>query len=352
MVLLPMVKLAIIGTGNMAASHARAYSKIEDCKVTAACDIVEERAADFARKHGIPSIYTEVEALLAKEDCDAVVVVTPDPFHYSVTLQAIAAGKHVLCEKPLAVDYAEAAEMRDAAVEAGVINMVNFSYRNSSAIQMAAELAASGELGEIRHVHAHYLQSWLTQDSWGFWRTSPQWLWRLSKKHGSKGVLGDLGVHILDFASMPVGDYKSVHCKLKTFDKTEGNRVGEYDLDANDSAIITAEFSNGAIGSIHTTRWAYPYRNALKLDIYGDRASIKIDLDESYSELKINRILGRKPMDWEVLNCGETPNNFERFIAAVQSGKQDQPDFARGAQIQRVLDACEESDCSDKTVIL
>ncbi|MDQ8180047.1 Gfo/Idh/MocA family oxidoreductase [Pelagicoccus sp. SDUM812005] len=347
-----MVKLAVIGTGGMAHHQVESFGKIENCAVVAACDIDEKRVLDFAKKFAIPAVYTDVDRLLAEVECDAVSIVTPDAYHHPLALKAIAAGKHVLCEKPLALNAEDAWEMSKAAVAAGVINMVNFSYRNSSAIQMAAKLARRGELGTIRHVHAYYLQSWLAQDEWNFWETSPQWLWRLSTKAGSMGVLGDIGVHILDFAGLPVGGFESVHCKLKTFDKGDGNTMGGYELDANDSAIITAEFANGALGTIHTTRWAQPHINSLRLNVYGDKASIEIDLDESYSSLKISRILGRKAMDWETLDCGVTPTNFERFVAAVETGVQDQPDFARGAEIQSVLDACFESDRNDKTVVL
>jgi Predicted dehydrogenases and related proteins len=205
-------------------------------------------------------------------------------------------------------------------------------------------------LGTIRHVHAFYHQSWLVHDYWGDWRTKPAWLWRLSKKHGSHGALNDIGIHILDFASMPLGSIDSVHCRLKCFEKKEGASIGEYSFDANDSAIITAEFTNGALGTIHTTRWAYPHQNDLRLDLYGDEASVEIDLNASTDRLKINRILGRQAMEWETLHCGTTPNIWQRFIRAIQSGQPEQPDFARGAEIQAVLDACHESAERDQTI--
>ncbi|MBC2603481.1 Gfo/Idh/MocA family protein [Puniceicoccus vermicola] len=345
-----MIKLGILGTGGMALAHANAFNSIDGCKIVAACDIDSKRVNDFAAKHGIPEVYTDADEMLAQSDLDAVTIVTPDPFHHPLALKVIAAGKHILCEKPLALNHADALEMRDAAQKAGVINMVNFSYRNSSAIQKATELVAQGALGTIRHVHAYYHQSWLVHDYWGHWPTSPTWLWRLSKSHGSAGVINDIGIHILDFASMPLGSLASVHCRLKCFDKAEGNQIGEYKLDANDSAVITTEFTNGALGTIHTTRWAYPHKNSLRLDLYGDKASIEIDLNASSTELKINRILGRTAMEWETLDCGKTPTNFERFIKSIQTGVQDQPDFARGAEIQSVLDACHLSAENDKTI--
>jgi len=94
----------------------------------------------------------------------------------------------------------------------------------------------------------------------------------------------------------------------------------------------------------------YPHTNDLRLDLYGDKASIEIDLNASRDTLKINRILGRDAMEWETLHCGTTPTIYQRFIRSIETGEQDQPDFARGAEIQAVLDACHESDQTDKTI--
>ncbi len=175
-----MIKLAIVGTGGMAHSHAKAFSAIKGCKLVAACDVVRERAQAFADKHGIPEVYADVDEMLAQSKMDAVSVVTPDAAHAAISLKAIAQGKHVLCEKPLATHYGDAKEMADAARLAGVINIVNLSYRNASAIQKAHQLVQQGALGRIMHVEASYLQSWLSAKHWGDWHSSPAWLWRLS----------------------------------------------------------------------------------------------------------------------------------------------------------------------------
>jgi len=347
-----MIKLGIVGTGGMANNHARNFAKIDGVELVAGCDIDPVRVKDYCLRHGIPGVYTDAKTMLEEVELDAVSVVTSDPYHAPLSLLAIEAGKHVFCEKPLATSHADATAMRDAAQKAGVINMVNFSYRNSAALQYATQLVQEGALGTVRHVHAYYLQSWLAQDGWGYWKVKPNWLWRLSRKHGSKGALGDIGVHILDFASMPLGDIASVRCLLKTFEKEPGGKVGEYALDANDTALVTAEFANGAVGAIHTTRWAYPHANSLRLNLYGDKASVEIDLDRSYDELRINRILGRKAMEWETLKCPPTPTNMERFVESVKTGVNDQPDFARGAAIQEALDACETSHAQDATIRL
>jgi predicted dehydrogenase len=345
-----VIKLAIVGTGGMAHTHAKAFSAIRACKLVAACDVIPERAEAFVDKHGIPEVYADVDEMLAQSKMDAVSVVTPDAAHAAISLKAIAQGKHVLCEKPLATCYGDAKEMADAAQRAGVINMVNLSYRNASAIQKAHQLVQQGALGRIMHVEASYLQSWLSAKHWGDWRSSPAWLWRLSTQHGSRGVLGDIGVHILDFATFAAGDIQSVNCRLKTFPKAQDDRVDDYVLDANDSAVITVELTNGAIGTIHTTRWATGHSNSLRLRVYGDKGALVVDLDQAWDTLQICRGRAVDKVEWKTLRCGQTPNIYQRFIKSIRTGCNDQPDFARGAAVQKMLDACFESDQTGKTL--
>jgi predicted dehydrogenase len=347
-----MIKLALVGTGGMAHAHANAFQKIRGVKLVAACDVDETRVKEFAAKFGIPKTYTSLDALLAESGVDAVANVTPDAHHAPVSLKVIAAGKHILCEKPLATNYDDARKMAAAAKRKGVIHMVNFSYRNSSALQKAAELVQKGALGEIRHVEAHYLQSWLSSSVWGEWSTTPAWLWRLSTAHGSKGVLGDIGVHILDMASFPVGPMSSLRCKLKTFPKAKGNRIGDYTLDANDSALIHVEFANGALGSITTTRYGTGHQNSLQLSVHGTEGALRIDLDKSYTQLETCIGKDRHSAAWKTLECKATPNMYERFVKSIRSGVNDQPDFHRGAEIQKALDACVLSDDEDISVSL
>ena len=157
--------------------------------------------------------------------------------------------------------------MHEAAKKADCINMVNFSYRNSSGFQSIADLVQSGKLGAVRHVEASYYQSWLTSKHWGDYRENDTWLWRLSTKHGSMGTLGDIGGHIFDFVTFPAGNIKKINAKLKTF-KDKGDRIGEYILDANDSFITMLEFENGALGTVVSTRFATGEINKINLQIY------------------------------------------------------------------------------------
>lgn len=339
------VQIGIVGTGGMANAHAQEFLKIPGVELAAVCDVDAKRAEEFAARHGgSAEVFTDFRKLLSNADVDAVSNVTPDSLHAPLSLHAIAAGKHILCEKPLATNHADAVRMARAAKKAGVINMVNFSNRNSRALQKAAQLVRDGELGEIVHVEASYLQSWLTSQIWGDWKTTPAWLWRLSSKHGSKGVLGDIGVHILDFATLPVGPIRSIQARLKTFTKLKGKRMGEYPLDANDSALMQVEYANGALGVIHTTRWATGHANSLYLRVHGTKGALRLDLDKSYAELEI--CLGKDihKGNWKTIKASPTPSIYERFITAVRTGKQGEPDFARGAEIQKALDACFESD--------
>jgi predicted dehydrogenase len=348
-----MIRLAIVGTGGMANMHAEAFNKITSVKMAAVCDVDEARARSFAQRHAREAVVsTDFARLLRDVPLDAVSIVTPDHLHAPLSLQALAAGKHVLCEKPLALNYPDARRMARAAARAGVVNMVNFSYRNAPAIEAAARLVASGEIGEIVHVEASYRQSWLTSNAWGDWKTNPSWLWRLSSKHGSRGVLGDVGVHILDFATYPVGPVKSVQARLKTFVKLKGRRIGKYVLDANDSALMQVEFANGALGVIHATRWATGHLNSLLLEISGTKGALRVELDRSRDTFEVCAGSDINQAKWRTLRAAPTPHIYERFIAAIRTGVAGCPDFARGAEIQKILDGCFASDRTGRSVIV
>ncbi len=346
------VRLALIGTGGMAGNHAKRFKEIRGCRLVAAVDVSRPRVEAFAVEHGIPHVFDSLDALLAWDQFDAVSIVTPDAFHAAQSIRCLQAGKHVLCEKPLALNHADARKMVAAARKSGLVNMVNLSYRDWPAIQGVAALIAAGKLGEVRHVEASYLQSWLPSKIWGDWRTTPGWLWRLSTEHGSRGVLGDVGVHIVDFATFPAGPIKSVYGKLKAFPKAQDDRVGEYVLDANDSAVLTVEFANGALGTIHTTRWSGGHANRLYLKISGTLGSIEIDSERSTSSYKLCIGPDLDKAQWKDVACKPTPNNYARFIKSIRTGVQDQPDFARGAEVQKVLDAVIASDSKGLPVVV
>jgi predicted dehydrogenase len=323
----------------MANNHAKHFAAIDGVTLVGGVDVDPARLETFNIKHGIPNGFPSIDAAIAWGEFDAVANVTPDSIHHPTTLAAIAAGKHVFCEKPLATDYGKALEMTEAVEKAGLINMVNLSYRNVAQLQRAREIVLTGQIGAVKHVEASYLQSWLVSKAWGDWRTESKWLWRLSRKHGSNGVLGDIGVHILDFASYGSGlDIGHVFARLQTFDKAPGNKIGEYDLDANDSFTMAVDFTNGALGVIHSSRWATGHFNELRLRVYGEKGGVEVEHRHDGSRLRVCLGENAETGTWEEMEVPPVPTNYERFVEAVRTGINGQPDFRHAANLQKVLD--------------
>ncbi len=333
------MRLVILGTGGMANSHAKNFQAIDGVEVVAAVDVDAARVNAFADLHGIERRFISLDEAIAWGSFDAATNVTPDRIHHPTTLALIAAGKHVMCEKPLAETYEKALEMTQAAEAAGIINMVNLTYRNVAPLQKAREIVLSGEIGGVKHVEASYLQSWLVSRAWGDWRTESQWLWRLSTGHGSNGVLGDIGIHILDFASYgAAADIEHVFARLKTFDKVQGGSIGDYKLDANDSFTMSVDFSNGALGVVHASRWATGHLNELRLRIYGEKGGLEISHSTEGSSLRGCLGADAETATWRTLDAGMVPTNYMRFADAVRTGIPPDPAFRHAADLQKILD--------------
>ncbi|WP_417242085.1 Gfo/Idh/MocA family protein [Celeribacter sp.] len=338
------IRLLILGTGGMAANHAEAFAAIDGVDIVAGVDTNTDRLSAFCEKHDISNGFSTLDEALAWGAFDAVTNVTPDGAHAATTLPLLTAGKHVLCEKPLATTYADAREMAITARHAGVINMVNLSYRNGASLMHAAHLIGQGAIGAVRHFEASYLQSWLTQPAWGDWKTDPTWLWRLSTRHGSKGVLGDVGVHILDFATLAAGSrVDDISCRLTTFDKAPGGAIGAYTLDANDSATMQVRLQNGAVGVVHASRFATGHLNDLTLRIHGTDGAIEVCDHNHKSTMRACLGDDRLTATWRDITSPPVRTNFVRFIDAIREGAAVLPDFDRGAALQKVLDAAETS---------
>ena len=338
-------RILILGTGGIAARHAEHFSAIPNVKVVAAVDTNLDRARLFALEHSIPQTFGSLPDAIAWGEFDAAVNSTPDGVHKATTLELIAAGKPVFCEKPLAVNYPDALAMTEAAEGAGLVNMVNLTYRNAHAIQMARRMVDDGRIGTIRHLEASYLQSWLTAKHWGDWRTDERWLWRLSAAHGSKGVLGDIGIHILDFVTFGTGlDFAALQARMKTYDKAEGGAIGAYRLDVNDSVAMTVEMSNGALGVVHMSRYATGNLNDLNLAIYGENGALRIWANHQDSRLEACLGADMETQTWVRVECPVTPRNEHRFALALMSGENGQPNFRHAAGIQKLLDLCFVSD--------
>ena len=338
------VRMLILGTGGMANNHAEAFARIDGVTLVAGIDTRPEQLAAFCDKHHIEHRFASIAEAVAWGGFDAVTNVTPDAAHFATTMPVLAAGKHILCEKPLSTSEANADAMAAAAAEAGVVNMVNLSYRNVAALQKAATMVRQGRIGTVRHFEASYLQSWLTQPAWGHWDRESQWLWRLSTGHGSKGVLGDVGIHILDFATFIAGQpVDEISCRLATFAKAPGDQIGDYVLDANDSATMQVLLGNGAIGTVAATRFASGHLNDLRLRIYGDKGGLQVSWENNVSTLRACLEPDLQTATWTEVEAPVLATIYERFIAAIRGEGEAEPDFARGAALQHMLDRAEQS---------
>ncbi|MGQ0485652.1 MAG: Gfo/Idh/MocA family protein [Hyphomicrobiales bacterium] len=333
--------ILVLGAGAMAAQHVKHFRADPRAEIVACADIDAGRARGFAAKHGIGKAFGSLDDALSWGKFEAAANVTPDSAHHSTTMKLVAAGKHVLCEKPLAESFGLADEMARAAGKAGIVNMVNLSYRNVAALQAAQRMIAAGEIGEVRHVEASYRQSWLVGNHWGDWRSDPKWLWRLSGQHGSKGVLGDIGIHIVDFACHAVGMMPvSLQARLKTFHKAPDHKIGGYPLDANDSATMAVEFGNGALGVIHASRFMTGYGNVLKLDVFGTEGAIEIVHGLDWTEIRMCSGEDVHTQAWRRVIAEPVETLYRIFVTAVREGGKAEPDFRRGADLQKILDLC------------
>lgn len=334
------MRLLILGTGRMANSHAKAFQTIDGVEMVGAVDTIPENLTTFCDTFGIQRRFSSLDEALAWGEFDAVDNITPDSIHHPTTLKVLAAGKHVFCEKPLAPSYGLAMEMVEAAERAGVINMVNLTYRNVAELHKAREIIASGAIGEVKHIEASYLQHWLAlRDFNDAANLAGTWLWRLSKGHGSNGTVGDIGIHILDFTTFAVSQpIVAMNSRLQTFHKVPGDRIGEYVLDANDSFIISAEFANGAIGTIHSSRWASGHSNDQRLRVYGNKGGLELSHGHWGSLLRVCAGEDVATSTWREVKADPVETNYQRFAEAVRTGVQADPDFRHAAGLQKILD--------------
>lgn len=334
-----------------------------------------EAARAVADKFGWEHVETDWRALVARDDVDVVDVCTPGDTHAEIAVAALEAGKHVLCEKPLANSVAEAEAMADAATTArarGVRSMVGFTYRRVPAIKLARSLVADGQLGQVRHVRAQYLQDWLIDPQMPL-------SWRLDKARAGSGALGDIGAHIIDLTQYITGErIVGVSAMLETFvkerpvaasfaglDGTAGEGTGPVTVD--DAAIFLGRFSGGALATFEATRFATGRKNAIRIEINGSEGSLAFDFEDMNvlhllqnsdgSEAGFRRILVTEPEHpyiaawWPPGHVLGYEHGFTHqavdFVTAIADGLDPEPSFADGLNVQRVLAAVEESAAKD-----
>ena len=361
------IGIGMVGHAFMGAVHSHAWRSVHrffDPPLVPRLAVLggrdETRAKAAAEKYGWEDVETDWRKLVARDDVGLVDVCTPGDSHAEIAIAALEAGKHVLCEKPLANSVAEAEAMAEAARRArerGVRAMVAFNYRRVPALAHARKLVASGALGEIRHVRSVYLQDWLSDPE------APM-TWRLRKESAGSGALGDLGAHIVDAAQFVTGEViTGVSALTNTFVKQRPAENGGTDeVTVDDTALFLARLSGGAVATFEATRFALGRKNAMRLEINGSKASLAFDF-ESMNELQwyegtgteagFRRILVTEPQHpyvgvwWPPGHLLGYEHTFTHEVAdlldAIGAGTDPAPGFDDGLRVQRVLAAVEKS---------
>lgn len=358
--------IGIIGTQFMGKAHSNAYRQVSrffdvpvEPHLHIACGRNKTALKQFSEKFGWGHSETDWEKVIKDENIDIVDIATPNDLHRPIAKAAAKAGKHILCEKPMALDLEEAKEMYLAAKEAGIIHMMVFNYRFVPAILLAKQLVDEGKIGTIHHFNAVYYQDWLVDPDFPF-------TWRHDAKASGSGAHGDMNAHIVDLARFLVGEFTAVSGLQKTFVKerplASGEGMGKVTTD--DATAFQAEFENGALGSFIATRFANGRKNYLRLEIFGSKGSLIFNLErmneldyfsgEEDSNCQGFRNVLVTESHQPYLNAWWPPGHIigwehtfvhlvKNLVEGVAEGKQVRPDFYDGLKCQQVLDAVVES---------
>uniref|UniRef100_UPI000568ABD8 Gfo/Idh/MocA family protein n=1 Tax=Streptomyces sp. NRRL B-3229 TaxID=1463836 RepID=UPI000568ABD8 len=290
----PPLRVGMVGYAFMGAAHSQGWrtaGRVFDLPLRPVLAAICGRDADAVRRaadrHGWAAAETDWRALVERDDVDLVDICTPGDSHAEIAIAALEAGKHVLCEKPLANTVEEAQAMTraaEAAQERGQLAMVGFNYRRVPATALARRMVAEGRLGTLRHLRVTYLQDWLVDPEFPL-------TWRLRREKAGSGSLGDLGAHIIDLAQYLAGEpLAGVSALTETFVRERplagaakglaaeaGTGTGQVTVD--DAALFTGRFASGALASFEATRYATGRKNSLRIELNGERGSLAFDLE-------------------------------------------------------------------------
>jgi predicted dehydrogenase len=364
------IGVGMVGYAFMGKAHSQAWrtvGRVFDLSVAAAmtaiCGRDERAVAGAAARFGWASYETDWHDLIGRDDIDLIDICTPGSSHADVAIAALNAGKHVLCEKPLANTVDEGKAMVAAAERArqhGVRAMVAFNFRRVPALVLARELIAAGRLGTIRHVRAVYQQDWIVDPQFPL-------VWRLRADQAGSGALGDIGAHIVDISQYLLGErVTGVSALMETFVKQRplpgGGETGDVTVD--DAAVFVARFAGGALGTFEATRFATGRRNGMRIEINGDGGTIAFAM-ESMNELQFfdasepagtqgfRRILVTEP-EHPYMSAWWPPGHIIGFehtfthevrdlLEAIGTETDPSPSFADGLVVQQVLEAVAQS---------
>ncbi|KPK58656.1 MAG: hypothetical protein AMK73_09080 [Planctomycetes bacterium SM23_32] len=373
-----VVNVGMIGCGFMGKTHSFGYRNVNpiwDPPVKAVMKCItgsrsRETCQAAAQSYGWQDYEADWQDMLQRDDIDLVDIGTPNFLHHEQALAAVEAGKDILCEKPLAMTLAEARQMTQAAEEAGVKAMCGFTYRQAPAVRLARQIIEAGEVGEVYHWRAVYLQDWIIDPEFPL-------VWRLDADTCGSGSLGDLAAHLIDMALLLVGDIAEVSAVLETFvkerplvaagggtglvDKRAAGQKGQVKVD--DAALCCCRFANGAVGTFEATRFAQGHKNGHRWEINGSKGSLAWSLEdmnylEFYKAGEGNRQGFRKILategdtpGWEawwpaghIIGYGELfINEIYEMLCAIAEDRQPAPSFRDGLKCQAVLDAFTQS---------
>ena len=369
------INFGLVGYKFMGRAHSNALARIPmffDPELTPVravlCGRDREWAEEAAGKFGFPEVETDWTKLVKRPDIDAIDITAPSDCHKDIAIEAARNGKHVFCEKPLALNLADAREIVAEVKKADVRNQIGFNYRFAPALRLAKRLIDSGRLGKVYHFRGVYLQEYLVDPSF------PK-VWRLDKAVAGSGSLGDLGAHVVDQARWLVGEFGRVAAMQKTFIKerpaaarmtglsASGGGSGETEnVDVDDATAFLIEFENGAFGTIEATRFAQGHSNGLSFEINGEYGSLKYEL-ERVNELQFfDAREGADSAGWRVIQAtyGGHPymehwwppghvlgyehtfvHELYEFIECVARGEECAPSFIDGMKCSQILEAVE-----------
>lgn len=368
------INVALIGCRFMGKAHSNAWKNVPNFfdvnlkpVMKVLCDLNEEAAKEFAARWGWEEVETDWRRIVEREDIDIVDIATPPGVHREIAVAAARAGKHVFCEKPIALDTAEAQEMHDAAEASGVVSYLNHEYRRCPAVALARQLIDEGKIGRIFHWRGAYLQSWLIDPNFPL-------TWHLRKETAGSGAQAGINSHSVDLALHLVGRIKSVVAMKTTFIperplpseaagtfKAAGAEGGEKGkVTVEDAISMVVEFENGAMGSFEASTFAHGRKNYNYFEIYGEKGSLLFDL-ERMNQLKFfstddpeyaqgfRTIMATEPCHAYVDNWWPPGHiiGFEHqfhhgvvdFLGAIDQGTSVEPNFLDGVKVMQVLEA-------------
>lgn len=368
------INVALIGTKFMGKAHSNAWKNAPHFfdmnlrpVLKVACGQDEESLKTFAANWGWENIETDWRRIIERPDVDIVDISVPQHLHHEIAIAAAQAGKHIFCEKPLALNVAQARDMLAAVQAAGVVHYLNHNYRRIPAVMLAKRLIEEGRIGRIYHWRGAYLQSWIADPNFPL-------IWHLRKETAGSGPHGDLNSHSIDLARFLVGDIKSVVAMTTNFIKERplpGKGAATFsagsssvtekgEVTVEDAAFLVAEFENGALGSFEVTRFATGRKNYHTFEIYGSQGSLLFDL-ERMNELQFfseadpayaqgfRTILATESAHAYIKNWWppghiigyehEFHHAVVDFCQAIETGGEIRPNFEDGLAETRVLDA-------------